>query len=194
MKKVALVLSVFAMAGVPAYLWVAGSALGVSSSHPLGDFAVIDAWLVDKGFEKEVTGIDAKTRRKYGHELDGAQLFVYRCGSEERVDSRVSVVAVGVDDSGRVQAVTGTFWSGVEVTGVASSPGESFMGTLWIDTAGQRPSFADDQRGCGRFAQPVRVATFDRNGVRGQWLKSFASGADARAIRDRVTLSLSAPE
>ena len=144
MKKLAVVLVAFAITGVPAYLWVVGSVFGVSPSHPLGEFETIDAWLGDKGFEKREQELDAKTRRQFGPRFDGAKLFVYSHSYQDRMDSRNSVVAVALDAQGRVVGVASSFRSGAEDMGAPGSRGESFIGTLWIETAGKRPTFVDD--------------------------------------------------
>ena len=190
MKKLAVVLMAFAMTGVPAYLWVVGSVLGVSPKNPLGEFALIDAWLTEQGFEKSEREADAKTRKRFAREFAGAVVLIYKHGYQERMDVRNSVVAIALSASGQVVGVAGSFRSGAEDMGVPGSRGESFLGMLWIEAAGKRPTFVDDQRGRGRFAQQVRVATFDLNGVKGNWLKSYAAAMDARSIGDRVTLHI----
>jgi len=188
MKKLAVVLVAMSLTGVPAYLWVASSAFGISPEHPLGRFESLDAWLLEQGFTKREREIDAVCRKTFGPELSGDVLLVYRPVRVGDADSGSSRVAVALDASGRVVAISSRFRSGAEDLGPPGSLGESFIATLWVEISGRRPVFADDERGAGRFAERVRVGTFDGNGVTGQWLKSYGSPAEAHTIRDRVSL------
>jgi hypothetical protein len=190
MKKLAVVLVAMSLTGVPAYLWVASSAFDISPEHPLGRFERIDAWLREQGFDRREQQVDAVCRKTFGPELSGETVLVYRHGRVKDADRRGSRIAVALDGSGRVVAIAGRFRSGAEDLGPPGSRGESFVASLWVNVAGQRPVFADDERGAGRFAERVRVGTFDRNGVTGHWLKSYGSPEEAHTIGDRVSLSV----
>ncbi len=61
--------------------------------------------------------------------------------------------------------------------------------TLWKDLAGELPEFQSTFEGSGRLARQVLVASFEKNGARGRWVKAYDVNGDARTIVDTVTFT-----
>jgi hypothetical protein len=75
MKKLLVVVVIVALIGVPAFLWVKGSVYAVSPEHPLGEWELVDGWLLEKGFEKAKGETDLRTRMRFQSELEEVEMF-----------------------------------------------------------------------------------------------------------------------
>ena len=187
MKTVWIVIAVLVACGLAAVTWVQSSTFASSSEHPLGERAVIDAWFAKAGFRP----VPVDPERLPEEREDGCRELRFEHAYTETL-ARGSEASLVERSDGVLQGVTARFFSGKDGVwhpGVNGPKAEILAFTLWKDLAGELPEFQSTFEGSGRLARQVLVASFEKNGARGRWVKAYDVNGDARTIVDTVTFT-----
>lgn len=184
MKGMLAVLLLIGLAGIPVYRTMTSSEFGLSDEHPLGDFSVIEDWLLQRGFERTEGEFDFSSYTDSPPEIQGAQIFHYKEVKKSRQDNVNYQVTLIKDAGGVLRGVGAGFFSGSKNTSVATSRSEYLAQNLWIEITGSEPGFTEIVVGQGRFARQALVAYLDQGAVKGRWRKSFLSSGEVRSLFD----------
>jgi hypothetical protein len=167
-----------------------GDPYGITPSHPLATFEIMDRILTDdKGLERsERTLTVAECFRSELHEkLGELKVFQY----EEYAKSSVvkHVVLIAVDEVHIVRAVAGAFHSGRQSFSDSGGKAESYLCGLWAAVNGGPAEFTKRNEP-GVDVNEYLLSTIEKGGVHGLWKKMPGAGVVAHhaTIQDKILL------
>lgn len=173
MKGFVVVVVLAAVAAVAYFFLFSGSAYGVCADHPLGTFEAIDAYFSERDLHAQPLEYKL-SRQLFGDDLADREDLT----ATEWVDCvpryRHSV-AVLRDPRGRVIAVGGRFRSSMLEFSTVGARSTAFMAKLWLEVAGGKPVFRDEQFASGAGMVRMR-AKFQKGLLTGTWVKDWGGG------------------
>ncbi len=163
---------------------------GVTPSHPLGTFEVMDRILIDdKGLEK--------SERKFAwpelfnQELNDkfGELKVYQYQDFPKTSRYKHVVLLAVDEVNIIRAVGGTFHSGRKGFDDSGSKVEAYLAGLW-GTVNDGPVKFVKKNEPGIDVNEYLISTLDQGNVHGIWKKTPGTGnaSHRRTLSDQILL------
>lgn len=163
---------------------------GVTPSHPLGTFEVMDHFLTDdKGLEKSERKFawpelfNSELNEKFG------ELKVYQYQDFPKTSQYKHVVLIAVDEVNIVRAVGGQFHSGRKGFDDSGSKVEAYLAGLWGEVGGGSVKF-EKKNEPGVDVNEYLIGNLDKGNVHGIWKKTPTSGVAShhRTLNDQLLL------
>jgi hypothetical protein len=188
MKAFVVLVVIAAVAAAVWFLFLSGGEFGVGDEHPLGSFEVIAAWCGDRDMPMEPVDED-QVRLFFGDAVaDRPGITAVRfLGRAPKYPHFVMVVR---DASGKVVACGGQGRSAMFDYSTTGTATVAFLAKYWVEVAGDRPEFRDEQYAPG--AESVRWRCDWKKGLlAGTWIKDWGGGMRiAHQVVDKVVFVL----
>jgi hypothetical protein len=155
-----------------------GDFISTSPEHPLGELAEIEAYLVgERGFQKSTDKMSIGAcfqDRDLWERYQGMKVYKYKDTGKGTAAGDI-YIKVAVDESGKVVAVEGRFFSQRAIWSDAGGRAETFAAKLWKEVSGTEATFREEMIP-GPQLETYLLSEFAKGPVVGRWEKQPTSG------------------